>query len=200
MLQLKTDFNGVLADMREPTRLALEEVSGLEIPNDRFCGKKLVGSNVLFFPQGNGPRRSVTSKEWEQAKSLIYDGHGFSHRVKPIEGVRESLHQLWGMGLDIGIVSSCWGISVERVWKWINFYDMPISDVVLHENHKTARYAGADVVVDDELRHLIGLLDEPLVTPILMLISEVVLPEKYAHITLVTNWKGVVECTRALLN
>jgi hypothetical protein len=167
---LRVDFNGPLADMKEATRAALEIVTGLIIPSEQFVGSKseILNRKTLFFPRDLGPRRYITEKDWEGAKSYIYDGHHFSSHVRPRSGICELLCSLSAAGWEVHVVTSCRGMTKSRLWKWINFHGVPVVSVNKSKD-KFPHYSQGGVALDDEFRHLLPLVDVEEVTPILIL-------------------------------
>jgi hypothetical protein len=170
---LRIDFNGPLADTKEATRRALEIVTGLTIPKEQFVGSKseiLNRRNTFFTLRKSSERkkaRALTEKDWLHAKSYIYDQGNFVTHVKPRKGIVELLQRLAREGWEIHIVTSCRGMTNNRLWRWVTFYNIPIVSATRSKD-KFPHYSQGGVVLDDELQHLLPVLDLESVVPILL--------------------------------
>jgi 5'(3')-deoxyribonucleotidase len=132
---------------------------------------EVVGHNIAPY-HFNGRQSMIdlgyTSQQYDKALRRLYETDSFFSHSNLMPGAERHIKQLREIhNLELVVISSCRGLTEERLVRLCRKYDLPISALKVNVEDKTAAYSDCDYVIDDELRHLSPLPSS--VVPILML-------------------------------
>lgn len=183
---IAVDFNDVLAEAKEATRLALQHVTGLDIAQGKFCGKSDLFNRTIFpHPEKPSLNRAITSWEWVAAKELIY-GPMFYDLTKPLEHAVDAMRRFAQIGFEVHVVSTCGGLTLPMAIHWLGLHRIPYVTVQTGVRDKGPVYRKlmARVVIDNDLKHLVRAPDQAM--SILLSVEPVFMPP--ANVRVVSGW------------
>ena len=156
-MKIGLDLNGVIVNSHEAKRRALEEVTGCIIPAESFCGKLHVARETRFERKDGNGRRTIAASDYAEAMRLLHeDEHNYLSWSEPFHGVAEALQMLCELGCSIAVVTKVANLSDGIIRKWVGRHGLAVSEIIIaREQPKIRFYGECDLVIDNELQHLL---------------------------------------------
>lgn len=157
-ISLCFDFNGVLLDTQAGLRALIARELGAIVPTHMSC-KEAVGKSLENVTGGR--RKTITRDQYERVKDKFFAGGDLFLEAPPIAGAAEVLHQLHEHGFALSIVSNCATLSPEQIRMWLERHQFPHEHINItlprKRRPKELHCRNYDVVIDNEVKHLVPL-------------------------------------------
>jgi len=157
-LKIGIDLNKVVLDTLGGLHKLSCELIDARIPPEQFGGKNIIGRS---FPSRSGiGRAEFTQAHYERVKAVFFESPHFFEYATPLHGAVRALQMARACGHTFVLVSDVRGLPETTLERWWKTHRLPSCEHVLTrgKESKTAHYSGCDVVIDNDLTHLVPLV------------------------------------------
>lgn len=148
------------------------EGTNCDIPDAMFAASGIYRLGLSFPDRTTQASTSIDQGTYRRCMGQLFEYDTYVRLMKPFDGVRDELIELAHHFDDIVLVVSAHGATPDALEAVVAKYDLPITEVVsTYGADKVLYYQMADVIIDNEARHLAG-LRSPEREPILVRLPE----------------------------